>query len=135
MVADRLAGLCDFFSIGTNDLTQYVMACDRGNAAVAGRCDSLNPAVLRLIAMTCDAARAAGIPVGLCGELAGDSRAAPLLLGLGLTELSMGGPAIAAVKEAIRSVDMDHCRALARAALNAGSPDAVRELLRGPRPA
>ena len=135
VVADRLAGLCDFFSIGTNDLTQYVMACDRGNAAVAGRCDSLNPAVLRLIAMTCDAARAAGIPVGLCGELAGDSRAAPLLLGLGLTELSMGGPAIAAVKEAIRSVDMDHCRALARAALNAGSPDAVRELLRGPRPA
>jgi len=128
-VADQLAGLCDFFSIGTNDLTQYVMACDRGNAAVAARCDSLNPAVLRLIAMTCDAAKAAGIPVGLCGELAGDHHAAPLLLGLGLDELSMSGPAIAAVKEAIRSVDMADCRALAREALAAGSADAVRALL------
>jgi phosphocarrier protein FPr len=128
-VADNLAGLCDFFSIGTNDLTQYVMASDRGNAAVAKLCDSLNPAVLRMIAMTCDAANVAGIEVGMCGELAGESRAAPLLLGLGLTELSMSGPAIPEVKEAIRSVTMEACRALASKALEAESAAAVRELL------
>jgi phosphocarrier protein FPr len=128
-VADKLAGRCDFFSIGTNDLTQYVMASDRGNASVSKLCDSLNPAVLRMIAMTCDAAKAAGIEVGMCGELAGNSKAAPLLLGLGLEELSMSGPAIPEVKEAIRSVRMEECRALALKALEAGSAAAVRELL------
>lgn len=129
-VADKLAARCDFFSIGTNDLTQYVMAADRGNAAVATLCDSLNPAVLRLIARTCHAAKTAGIEVALCGELASDSRAAPLLLGLGLRELSMGAAAIAAVKEAVRAVDLKDCRALAHQALDAASAAAVRALLR-----
>lgn len=128
-VADKLAGLCDFFSIGTNDLAQYVMAADRGNVAVAALCDSLHPAVLHMIALTCRAAKAAAIPVAMCGELAGDSKAAPLLLGLGLDELSMNGPAIADVKEAIRSVNMATCRALAAQALEAVTGDAVRELL------
>ena len=129
-VADKLAALSDFFSIGTNDLTQYVMAADRGNTAVSKLCDSLNPAVLRMIAMTCSAAKSAGIEVGMCGELAGNVRAVPLLLGLGLEELSMNAPAIPDVKEAIRSVTMDDCTALAQKALAAGSGDEVRELLK-----
>lgn len=128
-VADKLAEICDFFSIGTNDLTQYVMAADRGNASVSTLCDNLNPAVLRMIAMTCEAARKAGIEVGMCGELAGNARASALLLGLGLDELSMNGPAIPDVKEAVRSVSMDECRALAEKALAAGSADEVRALL------
>jgi phosphocarrier protein FPr len=134
-VADRLAPLCDFFSIGTNDLTQYVMAADRGNAAVATLCDSLNPAVLRMIAMTCRAGEAAGIPVAMCGELAGEALAAPLLLGLGLKELSMAGSAVVGVKDAIRKADGEACRALAAKALAADSAAAVRELLRADNPA
>lgn len=129
-VADKLAEKCDFFSIGTNDLTQYVMAADRGNASVSKLCDNLNPAVLRMVGMTCDAAKKAGIEVGMCGELAGNSKASALLLGLGLDELSMNGPAIPDVKEAIRSVKMDDCRALAQKALAARSSDEVRELLK-----
>ncbi|WP_027722339.1 phosphoenolpyruvate--protein phosphotransferase [Maridesulfovibrio zosterae] len=129
-VADKLAQKCDFFSIGTNDLTQYVMAADRGNASVSKLCDNLNPAVLRMVAMTCDAAKKAGIEVGMCGELAGNSKASALLLGLGLDELSMNGPAIPEVKEAIRSVNMDDCRALAQKVLEANSSDEVRDLLK-----
>lgn len=128
-VADKLAERCDFFSIGTNDLTQYVMAADRGNKAVSKLCDSLNPAVLRMVRMTCDAGRKAGIEVGMCGELAGNAQATPLLLGLGLDELSMNGPAIPGVKDAVRTVSMDQCRALADKALVADSGDEVRKLL------
>ncbi|WP_147820302.1 phosphoenolpyruvate--protein phosphotransferase [Salidesulfovibrio onnuriiensis] len=128
-VADKLARRCDFFSIGTNDLTQYVMAADRGNASVAALCDNLNPAVLRMIRMTCEAGRAAGIEVGMCGELAGNAKAAPLLLGLGLDELSMNAPAIPGVKEAVRAVGMDACRALAEKALACESSAGVRDLL------
>ncbi|WP_320170326.1 phosphoenolpyruvate--protein phosphotransferase [Maridesulfovibrio sp.] len=129
-VADKLAERCDFFSIGTNDLTQYVMAADRGNASVSKLCDSLNPAVLRMISITCDAAAKAGIEVGMCGELAGNSKALPLLLGLGLDELSMNGPAIPDVKEAIRSVTMEDCLNLAVKAMKAKSGDEVRKLLK-----
>ncbi|CCO24897.1 phosphoenolpyruvate--protein phosphotransferase [Maridesulfovibrio hydrothermalis] len=127
--AEKLGAICDFFSIGTNDLTQYVMAADRGNKAVAEICDSLNPAVLRMIKMTCDAAKTTGIEVGMCGELAGNSKASALLLGLGLNELSMSGPSIPEVKEAIRAVSMNDCHALAEKALAANSGDEVRELL------
>ncbi len=129
-VADKLAAICDFFSIGTNDLTQYVMAADRGNASVSKLCDSLNPAVLRMISMTCDAAKKAGIEVGMCGELAGNAKASALLLGLGLDELSMNGPSIPDVKEAVRTVNMDACRELAARALSAKSGDEVRKLLK-----
>lgn len=128
-VADNLAARCDFFSIGTNDLTQYVMAADRGNAAVSKLCDSFNPAVLRLIGQTCRAAEAAGITVGMCGELAGDSRATPLLLGLGVKELSMSATAIAEVKEAVRAAEGKACRALAAKARQAESAEAVRAIL------
>jgi phosphocarrier protein FPr len=104
-IADQLAKEVDFFSIGTNDLTQYVMAADRGNAAVAGLVDALNPAVLRMIRQTVEAGHGAGIWVGICGELAGNPGAAALLVGLGLDELSMNAPAIPAVKAAIRGID------------------------------
>ncbi|NDV21950.1 phosphoenolpyruvate--protein phosphotransferase [Desulfovibrio sp. JC022] len=127
--AEKLGAICDFFSIGTNDLTQYVMAADRGNKSVAKICDSLNPAVLRMVKMTCDAAKATGIEVGMCGELAGNPKASALLLGLGLDELSMSGPSIPEVKEAIRAVSMDDCRALAEKALATKSGDEVREFL------
>jgi phosphocarrier protein FPr len=129
-IAEKLAGISDFFSIGTNDLTQYVMAADRGNGAVSNLCDSLNPAVLRMVGMTCDAAKKAGIEVGMCGELAGNPKASALLLGLGLDELSMNGPAIPDVKEAIRATSMEECRVLAKKALAARSGDEVRELLK-----
>lgn len=129
-VADKLAEICDFFSIGTNDLTQYVMAADRGNASVSKLCDSLNPAVLRMVARTCEAGSKAGIEVGMCGELAGNAKASALLLGLGLDELSMNGPSVPDVKEAIRQVSMDECRALAEKAMAASSGDEVRELLK-----
>lgn len=99
--AETLAREVDFFSIGTNDLTQYVMAADRGNGKVAGLADGYQPAVWQAIAQTAMAAENAGIWVGMCGELAGDALAAPALVGLGLRELSMSGPRIAAVKTAI----------------------------------
>ena len=100
-VADQLAKQVNFFSIGTNDLTQYVMAADRGNKNVANLALALQPAVLRLIEQTVAAAHQAGIWVGMCGELAGNALATPLLLGLGLDELSMSAPAIPAVKGAM----------------------------------
>jgi len=108
--ADDLARNVDFFSIGTNDLTQYVMAADRGNGAVAALVDPRQPAVSRAISATCRAAAAAGIPVGMCGEFAGDPTATELLLGLGITEFSMSPGLIADVKDAVRTVDRDGAR-------------------------
>ena len=124
-VADRLASEVDFFSIGTNDLSQYVMAADRGNARVAPLADAFQPAVLRLIQRTVEAAHAADIWVGMCGELAGNALATPLLVGLGLDELSMNAPAIPAVKERIRSLHLSEARQLAPAVLDLDSADAV----------
>src|SRR5205814_9802856 len=88
LLAAELAPRVDFMSIGTNDLTQYVFAADRGNATLAGMQDALHPAVLRAIAMVTAAGRAAGIPVAVCGELAGDPAGACVLVGLGVSELS-----------------------------------------------
>ncbi|TNE59480.1 MAG: phosphoenolpyruvate--protein phosphotransferase [Alphaproteobacteria bacterium] len=102
--ADALANVSDFFSIGTNDLTQYTLAIDRTNDQVASLFDVLNPAVLRLIQFAASAAENAGIPINLCGEMAGDERLTPLLLGLGLTELSMSAPALLRVKRRIREL-------------------------------
>lgn len=129
VTADLLAPHVDFFSIGTNDLTQYTLAVDRTNAAVAHMADALHPAVLRLIASVIDAAHANGKWVGLCGELAGDPVAAPVLLGLGLDEWSMNPPAIPLVKERVRTLSADECKALAHRCLAATSPAQVREIL------
>jgi phosphotransferase system enzyme I (PtsI) len=104
--ADALTSVADFFSIGTNDLTMYTLAIDRANDQVATLYDPLHPAVLRLIQFTVNAAAAAGLPVNVCGEMAGDERIVPLLLGLGLRELSMNASALPRVKGRIRSLDV-----------------------------
>jgi len=128
-VADQLAGEVDFFSIGTNDLTQYVMAADRGNARVADLADALQPAVLRMIHQTVEQAHDHGIWVGMCGELAGNPLATPLLVGLGLDELSMSAPQIPAVKEVIRGLADSQAEAIARRALELDSAGAVAAYL------
>ncbi len=130
-LADQLARESAFFSIGTNDLAQYVMAADRGNAAVADLSDALHPAVLRMVRDTVAAGNAAGIPVAMCGELAGSAEAIPLLVGLGLDELSMNGPAIPRAKDVVRGCDMAACARLAEQALDLPDAAAVRRLLRG----
>jgi phosphocarrier protein FPr len=129
LVAERLAPHVDFFSIGTNDLTQYTIAADRGNERVAGLADALHPAVLRLIARTVEAADAHGRWVGVCGELAGDPEATSLLLGLGVRELSMSWPAIAIVKEAVRATRLDEARTLADVAVSCATAAEVRDRL------
>lgn len=117
ITAKVFAEECDFFSIGTNDLTQYTLAVDRGNERVAHLYDSLHPAVLQLIAMTVRAAGDAGIPVSVCGEMATNPLAVPILVGLGLEELSGTPAAIPVVKEIIRALDSGEVEADARAAL------------------
>ena len=128
-VADQLAVEAHFFSIGTNDLTQYVMAADRGNARVAHLADALQPAVLRMIKQTVSAAHAGGIWVGMCGELAGNALATPLLLGLGLDELSMNAPAIPGVKTAVRRYTIAETQTIAKKVLGLDSAQAVQAYL------
>lgn len=132
LTSSALAKEADFFSVGTNDLTQYALAADRGNEHVARLNDPLHPAVLRLVEATVEGARVLGRWVGVCGELAGDELATRLLLGLGVRELSMATPAIAAVKEAVRSTALDEARALAGRALRCATAEEVRELLAAP---
>ncbi|HTX69538.1 MAG TPA: phosphoenolpyruvate--protein phosphotransferase [Thermoleophilia bacterium] len=129
LLAERLAPLVGFFSVGTNDLTQYTLAAERGNAGVAALADPLHPAVLRLIGRACEAADAADRAVAVCGEAAGDPAAVPLLLGLGARELSMSAVRIAAAKQAVRRTDLAAARALAAEAVAADSAAAVRALL------
>ncbi|MDM9583718.1 MULTISPECIES: phosphoenolpyruvate--protein phosphotransferase [unclassified Nostoc] len=128
-IADQLAAEVDFFSIGTNDLSQYVMASDRTNPRVANLVDALNPAVLRMLQQTVQAAHAAGISVGLCGELAADTLATPILLGLGLDELSVNPQSIPGVKQAIARLSIVESEAIAASALQQDSAKDVRELI------
>lgn len=130
VTADLLAPEVDFFSIGTNDLTQYTLAVDRGNARVAPLFDPMHPALLRLIKMVIDAGHAAGKWVGMCGEMAGDLDAIPLLVGLGLDEFSMNTPAIPAAKELMRRLDSREMAELAAAALQVPAPDQIHALVR-----
>ena len=106
LAADQLARVADFFSIGTNDLTMYTLAADRGDRRVARYYDPLHPALLRLIQFSTEAARRAGIPIALCGEMAGDPRYAALLIGLGLREFSMAPHSLPRVKQRIRALDL-----------------------------
>jgi phosphotransferase system enzyme I (PtsI) len=117
MAADLLAPEVDFFSIGTNDLTQYTIAVDRVNERVAGLYEPMHPGVLRLIDAVVKAAAHQGIWVGVCGEAAGDVLYAPLLIGLGVDELSVGPRQVLRVKRAVRSLSRERCRELALAAL------------------
>jgi len=127
ITADLLAKEVDFMSIGTNDLTQYTLAADRGNEQVANLYDAAHPAVLRLIKMTCDAGKQAKIPIGMCGELAGDPIMAEILVGLGLDELSMSAGAIPEIKQAIRQIDHKKAQALAEKVLSFENGVQVRE--------
>jgi phosphocarrier protein FPr len=127
--AEQFAAEVDFFSIGTNDLAQYTLAAERGNRHVAALLDALHPAVLQLIEKVVAAAHARGKWVGVCGELAGDAAAQPLLVGLGVDELSMHAPAIPRAKELVRGLDYTTARRLAELALTLESAAAVRALL------
>ena len=130
VMAHAFAADIDFFSIGTNDLTQYTLAAERGNAAVAHLQDALHPAVLIQIRQTVQAAEAAGKWVGVCGELAGDPLAIPVLLGLGVKELSMASGSIPKAKQIIRGLSLTEARALAAQALKLDNAEAVRDLMR-----
>ena len=125
-----LAAHADFLSIGTNDLTQYALAMDRGNPAVAGGVDGLHPAVLQLIAHTTDGARRHGRWVGVCGGLASDRLAIPLLIGLGVTELSASPRFVPELKALVRRLDTRACHSLAIRARAASSPHEVRAMTR-----
>jgi phosphoenolpyruvate-protein kinase (PTS system EI component) len=130
LIADRLAQEVDFFSIGTNDLTQYTLCMDRGEPRLANRLDALHPAVLELVRLTVQAGDAAGIPVAVCGGAAGDLMAAPVLLGLGVRELSMPGSLIARQKARLRMLSMETCESLAGRALAMSSAREVRSMMR-----
>jgi phosphoenolpyruvate-protein kinase (PTS system EI component) len=128
MLAAELARLVDFFSIGTNDLTQYILAADRGNPALARFQDALHPAVLRTIASVVAGASGAGIPVAACGELAGDPAGALVLAGLGVDELSADAGSLDEVRLALAGVTMPEVRELAGGALAATDAETVRAL-------
>ncbi len=129
LCADALAEHVDFFSVGTNDLTQYTLAAERGNVAVADLTDAYHPAVLRLIGIVGSAASRNGIWVGVCGEAASDEDGIAVLLGLGVSELSVPGPRVAAVKERVRSLEMDACRVFASEVIRLGTAEEVRRSL------
>lgn len=130
VTADLLAAEADFLSVGSNDLTQYVLAMDRGNPAVAPGIDGLHPAILRLIGQTCQGAAQHNRWVGVCGGLASDPLAVPILLGLGITELSSTPAQVPAIKAAIRAVTLEACRTLAAEALALSDAAQVRALAR-----
>jgi phosphocarrier protein FPr/phosphocarrier protein len=128
VMADRIAREADFLSVGTNDLTQYTLAMDRGHPELAARLDALHPAVLRLIAKTVEAARVYGRTVAVCGGLASDPVAIPVLIGLGVHELSMVPAVIPQLKALIATLSVDDCKALATHALERETAEAVRAL-------
>jgi phosphocarrier protein FPr/phosphocarrier protein len=130
MLAASLAREVDFLSIGTNDLAQYTLAMDRGHAELAARIDGLHPAVLRLIDATCRGAAIHQRPVAVCGGLSSDPAAVPVLLGLGVSELSVVPTLIPQLKNLIRGMTLDGCRALAERALTLETAPEVRALVR-----
>jgi phosphotransferase system enzyme I (PtsI) len=125
--ADLVAREVDFLSIGTNDLVQYTIAVDRLNERIAYLYEPTHPAILRLIRMVADAGRAAGIWVGVCGEMAGEVALTPLLLGLGVDELSTGTALVPRVKRAVQSLHSQECTALAAAVSQMDSPGQILE--------
>jgi phosphoenolpyruvate-protein kinase (PTS system EI component) len=128
--AAQICEIADFVSIGTNDLTQYTLAMDRTHPGLAAGLDGLHPAVLRLIASTAEAARSRGRHVAVCGGLASDPLAVPVLLGLGVEELSVVPGLIPRVKALVRALTLADCRVLATRALALASAAEVRAMLR-----
>lgn len=129
LMSEALAREADFFSIGTNDLTQYTLAMDRGHPKLARQADGLHPAVLKMIALTVEGAHRHGRWVGVCGGIASDALAVPVLIGLGVDELSVSVPAVAAVKAAVKRVSRSDCEALAKEVLAMATTQDVRERL------
>jgi phosphocarrier protein FPr len=129
LTAEQFAAEVDFFSIGTNDLTQYTLAMDRGHPRLAPQVDGLSPAVLRLIDQTARAAQRYQRRTAVCGGIAGDPQAIPLLIGLGIDELSVAVPAIPVVKALVRRLRLEECRALAQRALACATASEVRALV------
>jgi len=127
LLAEQLAEHADFLSIGTNDLSQYTLAMDRDHAGLAARVDALHPALLRLIAQTCAGASKHGRWVGVCGALASDPLATPVLIGLGVSELSVSPLQIGEIKDRVRHLDAAQCRRLSQGLLNLSSAKAVRQ--------
>jgi multiphosphoryl transfer protein len=130
LLADQLAQHADFLSIGTNDLTQYTLAMDRCQPDLAAQADGLHPAVLRLVAAAVEGAQKHGKWVGVCGALAGDPVAVPLLVGLGVTELSVDPVSVPSIKARVRNLDWQQCRQRAQDALTLESAQAVRAISR-----
>jgi len=130
VMADRLAAASDFLSVGTNDLTQYTLVVDRGNARLADRFNPHDPSVLRLLKLVADAARSAGKPASVCGEMASEPLSAFLLVGLGYETLSVAPPALPLVKWTMRKVSAARARAAAEQALAARTADDVLDLIR-----
>ena len=120
---------CDFFSVGTNDLTSYTLAMDRGHPKLAAQVDPCNPAILTLIGNACEALHERGKWLGICGGVASDPQAVPILVGLGVDELSCSIPAIPAVKAAVRSYSLEQCKEMAAKAVLCSTPEEVRSLV------
>jgi phosphocarrier protein FPr len=129
VLAEQFAPEVDFFSIGSNDLSQYTLAMDRGHPKLAAFVDGLNPAVLTLIKMTADAAKRHGKWAGVCGGIASDPQAVPLLIGLGVHELSVSVPVLAEIKAQVRGLSLSQCQALAAEALKLSDAKQVRALV------
>lgn len=131
IMADNLAKEADFLSIGSNDLTQYTLAMDRGNSELAARADCLHPAVLNMIAIAAKGAKANGKWIGVCGGIAAMPHAVPILLGLGITELSVPVSSIQQIKARVSELKMTDCEVIARSALLAVSAAEVKDILKG----
>ncbi|MBO4909809.1 MAG: phosphoenolpyruvate--protein phosphotransferase [Lachnospiraceae bacterium] len=130
MCACELAREVDFFSIGTNDLSQYIMCADRGNPAMAGYVSIYQPAVIRAVKQICDAAISVGIPVTVCGEAASDTCMLPVFLGLGVKNLSVSPYKVEEIKRAVRGLTMSSCRSLTSLVLEADTVEKIKEILK-----
>jgi len=133
--ADALALEADFFAIGTNDLSMYTLAVDRGESDVSHLYDPLHPAVLRLVQFATEAALRMRMPVSVCGEMASNPRLTPLLVGLGLRSFSMNASAVPRVKQAVRGLNIDDCTRFARKVMEQSDPTRIQELVYGPQQA
>ena len=131
VMAEVFARHCDFFSIGTNDLVQYMTAADRGNAAVSALYNPMNPAVLRVINHTISAGAAAGIEVSVCGDMAANTEFCELLLGMGLKKFSVPLPMVGRIKHKISTVDIKTAKTTAEKVLAAGDENEVKKILEG----
>jgi phosphoenolpyruvate-protein kinase (PTS system EI component) len=129
LLAPVMANEVDFFSIGTNDLTQYTLAAERGNPALYHLADGLHPSILRLIGEVVEASHQAGKWTGICGELGGDPEATPILVGLGVDELSLNPAGIPHIKSILRDLTIESARALAEKALHCQTSVDVRQLV------